>query len=342
MPELQIGAWVAPAVGNDAAETVELEREGFDVALYGDSQTIFEDPYVRMANAAARTSRIRVAPGIGAPVTRDASIIASCAASVHAESGGRALLCLGSGDSAIAAVGGRPPLPVAEFEREVAMIRRYLRGEAVDRSGAATRLHWIPPELPPVEVDVSATGPRTIAMAARVADRVTFNVGSEPERVQWAADVARAEREDARLGAWITVGVGEDEEALIDGMRAVCAVHARFPKMGGGSMRAVPEHARAVASAVDTELLAFEGTRIEALKAASARVDDEFVRWHATLGDAEAVTARLQQLVDIGLSHLYLVFGDPNTDVSFMKESRQRFAGEVMPALRAAGVAACR
>jgi 5,10-methylenetetrahydromethanopterin reductase len=42
-----------------------------------------------------------------------------------------------------------------------------------------------------VPVDVAATGPRTIAVGARHAERVTFTVGADPRRVSWAVEEAR-------------------------------------------------------------------------------------------------------------------------------------------------------
>lgn len=332
---LELGTWIVPAPTRDAEETVEAERLGFDIALFGDSQTVFEDPYVRMAFAAGRTSRIVLAPGVAAPLIRDASVTAACAATVHMESGGRALLCLGSGDSALAATGRRPPLALADFEREIRLVRAYLRGEEVERNGTRSRLHWLTRELPAVEVDVSATGPRTIATAARAADRVTFNVGAAPDRIAWASELACAERSEVRRGAWITIAVGDDERELIDGIRAACTVHARFPAMGAAREDALPAHARAVAAAVDRELARpSRETRVAALRRATMHVDDDFVRWHAIVGRPEQAIEQLRAVLDCGLEHLYLVFGDPNTDSAFMRASRRRFAEEVMPALR--------
>ncbi|MHB1809864.1 MAG: LLM class flavin-dependent oxidoreductase [Solirubrobacteraceae bacterium] len=334
---LEIGTWIVPAPTRDAEETAEVERLGFDVALYGESQTVFEDPYVRMAFAAAKTSRIVVAPGVGVTATRDASVLAACVAAVHAESGGRARLCLGSGDSALAATGRPAPLPLAEFAREINLVRGYLHGEELDRNGTSSRLHWLPKDLPAVEVDITATGPRTIATAAKIADRVTFNVGASLDRVEWATGIAREARRSTPVGAWITVAVGNDERELIDRIRAVCAVHARFPATKGGDTSVLQPHARAVAESVNAELARPSNeTRLTTLRRAAALVDDEYVRWYAIVGTPSEVAARLHALIDVGLRHLYLVFGDPNTNQGFMRASRLRFVKEVMPALRSA------
>jgi 5,10-methylenetetrahydromethanopterin reductase len=137
---LELGVWIVPVPTRDGEETAEAERLGFDAALYGDSQMSFGDPYVRMAFAAARTARIVLAPGIAAPATRDSSVTAACVGAVHLESGGRARLCIGAGDSALSSIGRRAPLRLAEFERNLHEVRGYLRGEEVDRGGTPGRV----------------------------------------------------------------------------------------------------------------------------------------------------------------------------------------------------------
>src|ERR1019366_4357408 len=102
------------------------------------------------------------------------------------ESGGRAVLGVGLGDSSLAQIGLAPP-PVARLRDLVAQVRGYLRGEEV-KAG-----------LPAVRVEVAGTGPRTIAFAATLADRVMFTVGAEPSRVAWAIGVARQARAAAGL-----------------------------------------------------------------------------------------------------------------------------------------------
>ena len=42
-------------------------------------------------------------------------------------------------------------------------------------------MRWIKPgDVPPVPIDIACTGPKTIELAADVADRVSFAVGSAP------------------------------------------------------------------------------------------------------------------------------------------------------------------
>src|SRR5688572_25328285 len=187
------------------------EADGFDGWFVVDSQNLAGDCYVALAQAAAATERIQLGTGVTNPYTRHPAVTASAIASVHASSSGRAVLGIGRGDSALAHL-GLAPAPVAMFERYLAQVQAYLRGEEVgfDELGSASvaevgslglaggpvasRLHWLPPDLPKVPVTVAATGPKVIDAAARHADRVTFALGADPERLSWGIERARGQR----------------------------------------------------------------------------------------------------------------------------------------------------
>ena len=81
------------------------------------------------------------------------------------------MLGMGRGDSSVQRIGKRED-KVARFARYLDAVQRYLRGEAVDRDGFASRLEWLPHvKAPKVPLCVAATGPRVIEVAARHADR---------------------------------------------------------------------------------------------------------------------------------------------------------------------------
>ena len=193
---------------------VGAERAGFDGMYVVDSQNLAGDPFVGLALAARSTSALRLGTGVTNPGTRHPVATAAGIASVHAASGGRALLGIGRGDSALAHL-GLAPAGVDDLERYVAVVRAYLRGERmafellapwhrddarpVEALGLAdapddSRLHWLDPTLPPVPVEVVATGPRMLDAAARCGDRVLLAVGADPERVGWAVDRVRGVR----------------------------------------------------------------------------------------------------------------------------------------------------
>ena len=79
--------------------------------LVADSQNLNADVWVELALAAAATERLRLGPGVTNPATRHPAVTASAAATLQEESGGRAVLGLGRGDSSLGQI-GRAPVPV--------------------------------------------------------------------------------------------------------------------------------------------------------------------------------------------------------------------------------------
>ena len=152
------------------------EEEGWD-GCFGDSQNLAADAYAELALAATVTKRVGLGTAVTNPVTRHPAVTAAAIATVQGESGGRAVLGIGRGDSALAYL-GMAPAPVPVFERYVERVQGYLRGEEVpfdvagdgggrvasaaelDLAGAptASRLQWLPAGMAKVPVEVYATG----------------------------------------------------------------------------------------------------------------------------------------------------------------------------------------
>src|SRR5581483_520711 len=216
-----------------ARMATRAEAAGFDGMVVVDSQNLAGEVYVALTSAAHVTDRLLLGTGVTNPFTRHPAVTASAIASVHVESGGRAVLGVGRGDSALAHL-GHAPAGVAHLARYVEVVQAYLRGEEVpfdalapfapssppspvdalglDATAPSSRLHWLPPDLPKVPVDVAATGPRVIDVAARLADRVTLGVGADADRLRWAIDRVRAAGRDVGIGAFVNVVAHPDVE----------------------------------------------------------------------------------------------------------------------------------
>jgi 5,10-methylenetetrahydromethanopterin reductase len=240
--------------GETANMARQVEQEGFDGICFGDTQCISADPYVAMTVAAGATQRLQLLVGVTNPVTRDPSVTASAAASVQLESGGRAVLGIGRGDSAVTKI-GRPRASVAVFERYLVQLQGYLSGESVDRDGTASSLSWLRSRgLPKVPVDVAATGPGVLAAGARHAERLSLNYGFNPERITRAIAEARDIRraagvpvETLSFGTYISVAPHSDIRVARDLAKGVTAVYARFQSMPGHPTDQVrPEDARVI------------------------------------------------------------------------------------------------
>ena len=93
----------------DAARRVE--DAGWDGQMFMDSQSLCADPLVRMGAWATATTRLKLSTGVTNPLTRHPAVIAASIATVQSMSGGRAVLGIGRGDSALNGRGNRiePP-----------------------------------------------------------------------------------------------------------------------------------------------------------------------------------------------------------------------------------------
>ena len=71
-------------------------------------------------------------------------------------------------------------------------MRRYLRGETVDEHGYPAHLAWLTGSgKPAVPLQIFVSGPRTVAVAARLGDRVTITVGTRPDLIAARLDTLR-------------------------------------------------------------------------------------------------------------------------------------------------------
>lgn len=340
----EFGVVMEPSPGYTAALAVELEAMGFDILLCPDTQCLGPDPWGQLSLAAAGTGHLRLGTGVTNPYTRDASVTAGALATLQLEAAGRALCGIGRGDSSAAHI-GRRSATTAELRQYVEQLRGYLQGGMVMRNGTPSRLRWLEDiELPPVPLDVACTGPATIRMAADVADRVSFAVGSAPERIDWALAVLHArlaetgrDRASIRVGAYINLVCDPDQGRAIDLARMISGMVAHFAGMKHAPLEQLPPRLRPLAAAMQSGYdmarhARDDGSHLEL-------VDDEFVDWFSICGPPEKCTARLGALLERGLDHVYLLGGSPvpaphGARQAAMVEQTRLFATHVMPRLR--------
>jgi 5,10-methylenetetrahydromethanopterin reductase len=334
MSTLEFGLSIRPASpAEDLPNVVTAEEQGFDTALFGDSQNAFASPFVRMGAATQATSTIKLAT-CGVPCsTRHPAMAAGEALTVHVYSGGRAVLGLARGDSALGMLGRRVPARLAEFEPFARDVRAYLQGDAVDLDGYASRMTWRPKGLSPVPVDLACSGPNAIRQAARIADRVSFSVGTDPDRIAWALGVARAEiaaagrdPEEVQFGCYANVMVSDDVEAAAVAMCNPIAYSAHFNAMAETRVQDHPPELRRVTEPLREAFLTRERTPPEC-------VDPEFARWWGAVGTVDDVRAKLAGVVDQGIRHVYLLNGAGSVP-EMTVASQASLAADVLPWLR--------
>jgi 5,10-methylenetetrahydromethanopterin reductase len=319
--------------GRTADAARQAEVDGYTGMMLADSQNLTAEVWVELALAALATERLRLGPGVTNPTTRHPAVTASAAATLQEESGGRVVLGLGRGDSALSQV-GIVPASAAEFESTLTQITGLLRGDEVELGdGGRSRIGWIAgSERPTVPIAVAASGPHVIAAGARHAQMVDFTVGAEPGRLGWAVETARAVgREDpASFGAFVNVAVDPDRAAARDLIRGSTSILARFAAEGAakdGLSQVTREGIERLSADYD------ESRHGQSKATAAQEMSDEFIDRFAICGPAPEVLERLLALQELGLERVIVVPGSLDADRVALERSDRRFATDVLPTL---------
>ncbi len=331
-------------------QALRAEDAGYDGITYVDSQNLAGDCYIALALAARATSTLKLGTGVTNSGTRDPAVTACAIATVQAESGGRAYLGIGRGDSALAHL-GRAPDRVSVFENYLQRLQGYLRGEEVPfESGGdvdsldladqptTSKLEWLRAGQPKVPVDVAATGPRVIAAAARHADRISFALGADPERIRWGIDVAQEARAQADLaptvayGAYVPVVVHDDPEVARTIGEGGLSLFARFSVMHGEVIGPASDEQRAVFQQIHDSYDMKQHSRAGSPQA--GRLTSEFARDFGVFGPPSYCVEKLGRLVELGIDRFMVVGPAPGSGSTEASHAGERFVEEVMPALR--------
>lgn len=178
------------------------------------------------AAALATTERLTVGLGILPAVVRTAALTAMEIATLASIAPGRVVGGIGHGvQSWMAQMGVATPSPLTTLDEVVTTVRRLLRGERVTVHGRQVtledvELEHVPEPTPPVLAGV--TGPRSLALAGRVADGIVL-AGPTPVPYVAAAREHAAAGADFRVTTFTTLAVADDP---VDAYRAVASLVA--------------------------------------------------------------------------------------------------------------------
>lgn len=319
----------SPQPGGSAGIGQLAEQLGFDSVVFADTQCLTPEVWGQLMLVAGATERIHIGTGVTNPVSRDAAVTASAALGLQVASGGRAILGIGRGDSSMAKI-GRVPATRGALENYLVQLRAYLAGEEVDRDGTPSRIEWLDEcDVPRVPIEVSATGPKVIDVAARHADQICFAVGADVERL--AASMARARKaaeaadrdpEDLRFGAFINCVVNPDPEVAREAIRGGLSTFARFSGVEGMNVDA--------AGAGETYDMGGHG---KADSAHARAMDADFIHRFGIAGPGDEAVARFSELRDVGLDFVRIVPGSRDMDPGVAIQSFQAIAQQVIPAV---------
>jgi 5,10-methylenetetrahydromethanopterin reductase len=151
------------------------EELGFSRAWFYDTQMLSADPFVAMAAAAMKTTRIRLGTGVLIPSNRIAPVAANAFASLNKLAPGRIDFGVGTGFTGRRAM-GLGAVKLADMEEYVRVVIALLQGETVELEIERKRrlIRLLNPELglintrDPIPLYVAASGPRARGLTARL------------------------------------------------------------------------------------------------------------------------------------------------------------------------------
>ena len=350
----RMGATPVPAT-EIAGFARRFEEWGWDGMAIGEAHGLLPDPYVVLSQAAAATTTIKVGTAVAVPL-RAPMLAAGAMATLQALSGGRAAFSLGRGDGAMKVL-KRGPLRVAEFDAYVHDVQAYLHREEVDLDGVETSMSRIDDfdpslALPPPPLNIAATGPKTIEVAARWADGVSFSVGADLERLRSSIALAyeaceRVGRDPATLalGCYVQVAVDEGgDRGAREAIRGLVVTHARFSGFEAKPIEGVEsdDHER-YRNAVETMEAVYRDTRGGVERPEGSRPGefefypqtagaDELIDAFAIAGPAQYCAERLAEIAALGFGRVYI--GTRAVGVDLDEENTERIGREVLALLR--------
>jgi alkanesulfonate monooxygenase SsuD/methylene tetrahydromethanopterin reductase-like flavin-dependent oxidoreductase (luciferase family) len=263
---MKFGAAAAPNA-SDWQLFKEVEELGFDSAWIPDSQMIWTDCFALLALVAQATSRIQIGTGVAIAATRIAPVTAHAIATINQLAPGRTFLGIGSGHTAMRAM-GLNPMKGQAFREYLRVVRALLHGEEVSyQHDGVTRdirfLHedqgYINTEQP-VRMIVGADGPVALSAAGQYGDGRISGLDPTTDRLRIclesiAASAAASGRElpedftAAALAPTCILQPGEkvDSDRVVDqvGATAVGHLHMWYELyLATGDDAVVPEPCR--------------------------------------------------------------------------------------------------
>jgi len=151
---------------------LQAESVGYDFCWVWDSPMIRSNLWALLTLVADRTSRIAIGPGVAIPALSMAPATANAIATINAIAPGRTFLGVGTGNTALRAM-GQKPMTIAALEAQLKVIRGLLAGETVvyEANGISEEIAFQSLELgyinldDPIPIHVSGFGPKAQALA---------------------------------------------------------------------------------------------------------------------------------------------------------------------------------
>src|SRR5438105_9368575 len=287
------------------------EELGYDAIGIGESPSAWQDMCVTLALAAQETERATLVTTVTTPFLRHPVVLARAMLSVSDLADGRVTIAIGSGGSAVGAI-GRGPSTMRQLREYVLAVRVLLNGESVTWDGHRTeplvRAH-------PMPIYIPADGPNSLRLAAEIADGVIINAGMAMPFVDQRVDAIRAATKDAgrnpdEIAIWCYsyVSLRDTSEAAIADITAFLAVRGGLWMQKPYARALVPPELEEAVERMVREYTTTEHTVVGSRQAelvAGLGLADWLAGLTALAGTPGDVAAGVQRLEERGVSLVF-------------------------------------
>src|SRR5579859_1215033 len=215
------------------------EELGFSHAWFFDTQMLNADPFVAMAAAAMKTTKINLGTGVLIPSNRIAPVAANAFASLNKLAPGRIVCGVSTGFTGRRTM-GLGAVKLADMQEYIRIVQALWRGETVEMEleGKRRPIRFMNTELglinveDPIPLYIAASGPRARALTAKLGAAWIDNVADVErgaatlEQMRGAWQEAGHSRDELQAVAWIGGAVLEEGEP-VDGPRGMALAAPR-------------------------------------------------------------------------------------------------------------------
>jgi 5,10-methylenetetrahydromethanopterin reductase len=315
-----------------------VEQAGFDAIGVGDSPSLYPEVYSQATVVALNTNRVMFGPRVTNPITRHPTVTASAIATVDELSGGRAVLGIGTGDSAAYNAGERSV--TLDFMRDYIRTLRDLFSD-----GAATyhgKKMVFRKHRRMIPVYMAAHGPKSLQMAGELCEGVIIGGGVGRQLVPDAlahveAGAKKAGRRMADIDIWWLIGASIEPTlgAAIEGIKTHLAAAANATFRLGVKNKGVPGDMEA---AIEKLIAGYDFTKHEHVDVGNRNVSNiealgltSYLADRFTVaGSPEQFAARVKEIASWGAPQLWFTMPRPDKH-AFIDAMRERVIPTLNP-----------
>jgi 5,10-methylenetetrahydromethanopterin reductase len=302
------------------------ERLGYSTVWVAD-EGLYRNVYALLAVAALSSTSIRLGTAVTNPYTRHPALTAAAIATIDELSGERAVLGLGAGGSALAALGMERDRPVDAVRDAVCIITGLTEGGRVNYRGRqwsfAGALNLVP--IRRVPILIAGRGPRMLRLAGELADGVIIGGVATMEGIRRGLGHVMGGRQDSgrrdgfEVVSWLYTSIAGDRSPAaqaVSRLVAVSIINSRHSLADLGI-----ELQDALRGVLDRH-----GWRRseELISAVKALLTDDLIDAFSVTGPANHCAERVAGLGDLGVTHAGLLFFPPGG--SSVEEQMERYA----------------